>query len=308
MRNISQELIKELSYKSSINDNVSIIIEDLKSCIEEVLIKKNVPVSSKTSKIEILNEFATECFTPESKLEIAVILNAGQIELNTIKTNKNKIKKFFKDFISIWKYNIKNKKRKKKDKITNKENPKIKNYTFFDLIRNLQEGLAEYFTEKTIIYNINEKLYIDSREELGIDIIIYLAQNNGNTFKIYKGSKFTEIDFNRRFINLTYKSVETNRKIYSIARIINSLYVAVNEVNLNQILLESCLYNCPNDFFKSEDIYCNFKQILSFLNSSELINFKSIINTNINILEEKYIKNSDIESFKKFLKQVKNLL
>lgn len=310
----NKKLIKEYSQKSPVdNKYISTVVDNIKYFIDKTLVEKKIPCISKESKILILNEYATESNTLQSSLDLVVLINAPQLKTNTITFNKNKVKKFFIKTYEIWKSSKKKKRKKKRKKGEDKQEVKTiipQKYMFKNIIGDIHNEFINCFTEVTTIYNYSDRIFINSKEELGFDIKLYFGlPDSDEMFQLYLNEKFKEIDFKRRFINLTYKSVNTNRKIYKIARILNSFYMNLKNKSLNQILLESCLVNCPDELYKnSNDITEIFKSIISYLNMTNFENLFSICDYNISIMEETLINNNDIYELSSFIKNLNNLI
>ena len=75
---------------------------------------------------------------------------------------------------------------------------------------------------------------------------------------------------------------------------------------LNQIYIESLLYNCPNKLFEGST-YEMFLKIYNYLIIESNQNFKSITNENINIANDNLAK-INLYDFNKFLKILGNLI
>ena len=291
------------------------IMDFINLSIKKIIVAKKIPVSSDEIQLKLLNEYATENYTPDSNLEIAVLFDAAHIELNTLKFNKNILKKRFINILNYWKQYKKHKKQKRRENKNTEDiasNQQIVNknkYTFNNLLLDIHDGLTYFFDEKTTIYNTGNKIIINCKHLLGINIVLYLGNSLlGKKFKIYFSEKFVEIDFNRRFENLTYKSVSTKRKVYNLGRMLNSIYFNYTDKfddSINQILLESCLNHCPDVLYKNDDITICFYQIVSYLCFINFEDIKSIVNKDKTIYEEKLISKLDISKFQNFLKNLK---
>ena len=69
-------------------------------------------------------------------------------------------------------------------------------------------------------------------------------------------------------------------------KILNYLMRETTKFPTNQIFLESLLYNCPDSFFKGDDIYNCFIKIINYLRFSDISHYKSVLNENKTIFND----------------------
>ena len=74
----------------------------------------------------------------------------------------------------------------------------------------------------------------------------------------------------------------------------------------NMVLLESIVYNCPNNLF-TEDVYQSFLNTANYLFVTSTFQLKSICDENIKLVNEPLCKN-DLNQMAKFLRLLKNTL
>ncbi len=265
---------------------------------------------------QIVNECLTDSQIQNSTLDIFMNIKSPQLELGLIKLNKNYLKKFFNKIKLAW-YSTKAQKqkrrwwnRKKRTKGDKKyENTTITNYTFQKFKEELMYELAKRFTAKTTLYVSNYGLIVFCSEDLGMDINLYICFSNGEKFTLFNETTMNliHVDFKDREKNIVAKISSTNDNFIKALRIFNGLYKNINSRSLNQILIESILYNCPNELFE-DNVYDMFIKLINFINVSAMQTFKSITDNETLINKNNLITQNDIYEFVNFLKNLAKLL
>ena len=270
---------------------------------------------------KIVNECATQTQTQtqSSSLDIFLSIKSPKLEMSVVKLNKNIFKKFFNRLKNAYlevKTEKKLKKKKKKNKQQNNENTVLSKNTNFsydkyninDLKKDLLQNLVKYFTNETILYITKYGITLESKNELGMTVNIYIVMENGKKYRIFNSEsyKLTTIDFGERFANFEVKNYETNYNYQKAVRLFNSLFVNIMNYSLNQIYIESLLYSCPNELFNGST-YEMFLKLYNYLKIKLNLNCKSITNENINVLNDNLSK-INLYDFNKFLKILSNLM
>lgn len=312
MKVFDKEKIKTFSEELDL-EHITSIYNDLDACIFEIIniVSKTAPISGKEYEFFAVNELSTGAVTVNSNIDCILSITAPQIELNTNKLEKKFYKVYWDRIKDYWKTKKRFRKRKRKNKVEQIELPKYESkYNMESLRRDVFNQLRNYFTENTTLVNMSNCISILCKDDIGININIYLClkNNQDNNYKIYDSSKnkFITIDFKDRFENYNLKCNETDEKMISLIRVYNSLFYNVMGFNPNQILIESLMMNIPNEIYNANDDICEiFNNSLNYFTLSNNQNFKSICNKEINIFEENLITANEIASFYNFINKLK---
>ncbi len=304
------------TFANGINSSYAInaytrLINILSNAMNEICAKKPVVTGY---ECEIVNECLTNSETQNSSLDVFMSIKSPQLELELIKFNKNLLKKFFTRLKLSWKNaTYKPKRRNKRKKQQNSiENDKIltKTYTFSSFKNELMINLANYFTDKTMLYINNFGITILCAEDLGMNINLYIGFSNGEKYTLYdeKNIKLIYVEFKDREKNILAKNKSTKGKFVSALRIFNGLYRNIYTKAINQILLESVLYNCPDDLFVEDTNFNMLVKLLNFINCNTMQNFSSITDIQKTISQDNLITQSAILELSDFLKNLAKLI
>ena len=264
---------------------------------------------------QIVNECLNNAQLQNSTLDIFMNIKSPQLELGLVKLNKNYIKKWFNKLRLAWMSNKKPKKKRwwqRKNKTKTDKNDEIKigeKYDFQAFKKQLMLELAKRFTPKTTIYVSNYGLLVLCSEDLGMDINLFISFSNGEKYTLFNEltMNLTYIEFKDREKNIHTKRLSTNDNFVKALRIFNGLYRNIYSKPLNQILLESVLYNCPDELFEN-NAYDMFIKLINFINVSAMQTFKSITDDETSIIKNNLIPQSEIYDFVNFLKNLAKLL
>jgi hypothetical protein len=163
--------------------------------------------------------------------------------------------------------------------------------------------LTKYFTEQTYFITKDNSLHIISKDDIGMNVNLYFVfEYDNNVFKLFNTTtnKFTTISLGNRTSNISNKISETNNNYITALRIFNGVYANTMSESLNQILIESILYNCPNELFVGET-YNMFLKLLNYINMNIIQDFKSITDLNIELVKNS-LANNHIRNFIKFIR------
>ncbi len=274
---------------------------------------KNRPIVTDYN-CQIVNECLTHSETQNSTLDIFMSIKSPQLELGIVKFSNNYFNKILNRFKLAWKdfREQKPKKRwwKRKSKDTQENDKKIletnlQKYTFQIFKRELMLELAKRFTDKTMLFVSNYGIVLLCGEEIGMDVNLYIVFSNGEEFTLFDELKLKliDIEFKDRIKNIDKKNQSTNGNFVSALRIFNGLYKNIYFKPLNQILLESVLFNCPDELFFDEP-YDMFIKLINFINASTMQNFKSITDEDKTINYENLINQSSMYDFVNFVKNL----
>lgn len=265
--------------------------------------------------ILFVGDSVSGCEVQDSQMDIFMIIKSPKLEFSTVKIVNNWYKKFVKKLKYAWNH------RKDKKKLSRRERRKRKKelekpttsvidekYNIEDFTIDFMKKLTEYFLPTTFIRKNNFCLNIFGKDDLIMPVNVYLTLNNNNQIKLFdeKRYKFITIDFRQRYINIGKKIDDTNSLFRDVLRIYNALYLNLMEEKPNMIMLESLLYNCPNNLF-TDDIYQSFLNTANYLFVTSIFQLKSICDENIKIVNESLCKN-DLGQISKFLKLIKECL
>lgn len=282
---------------------VSLAVEDL---------SKTVPfISVQNCLLQPVNETFNGAITPDSEFIYFLGFESPQIELNCIQYNDG-WKKFKERLIYAWNASKRKKKKKRRKKgepqelaVTAYEYQDAGKYNLDALKEDLQKAFVKNLTTTSIVYNQERYLRVIGRDEFGskTQIYIYPCIMEGNDFKFFISRKkgFYTINFENRVKFLNEKMEKVGENFLSMIKILNTMFRNTRNSSIpNQIFIESLLYNTPDELFEGSDIYEVFIKIVNFLNMTDVSQFKSILNADMKISEDKATKSNQI-AFVKFL-------
>lgn len=260
--------------------------------------------------LQPVNETFNGAFTPMSSYIYFLGINSPQMEINSLKNNLN-LKKIREKISKAWH----DSKRKKSKRRQQKEEEKNREFTDFEpekynlesFKHDLQLELAGNLSVTSIVYNLPSKLVIQGKDDFGsvsqIEIIPVIY--DGEKFKYFLGKKkgFLEIDMNERLLNFNIKYEIVGENFIKMIKIFNNLFKNITKENVNQIFIESLMYNIPDQLFEGDDIYNVFVNIVNYLNMTDISNFVSIENKTETILKSKILKGA-IGLYNKFFRNI----
>lgn len=273
------------------------------------IVAKTAPISSKEYEFFAVNELTSGAITVTSDIDYILAITAPQIEINTLKLEK----KFYKVIFDKVKFAWANRKSKikKRRKLKQIETPKFESrYNAESLRKDLFNQLRYYFTDKTTLLNLNNRISILSKDELGYNINIYIClKGENNQYKLYDSAKnkFIHIDFHNRYNNIDTKCIETSERMIDLMRVYNSLYYNIMQYNANQLLIESIMYNIPNSIYEETNNYLLFIKSINFLSLVNFDTFQSICDLDKLMVEDDLIT-KELSSFKTFISELKKQL
>ncbi len=263
-----------------------------------------------------VNELLSGAFTDNSKFVYFLGVDSAQLELNTLKSTT-----FWKDLktrvINAWKFrNTKRARRKRLKKMKKEaEEAKLKpviyefdpsKYNIYKLCEDLQNAIAEFCTETSIIYLERNRVRVVGKDDFGSNtqIIIYPVIFNGEVFKYYAGRSkgFVEVDIIGRAEKLTQKYEKVGESLVDMIKVFNVLYFFANKSMPNQIFIESILYSCPDELFKGDDAYTIFVKIINYLTMTSIKRVRSLTNPEKDIFTDPLSAASGL-GYEKFINQ-----
>lgn len=318
MKTISKQLIESIAemdnsefvndVEEKINSLVYLAVDDMSKSIPYVDVDKCV--------LQPVNEIFNGAITPESEFVYFLGFSSPQIEMNCLQYN-DFWKKLKDRLLYAWNESKKSKKKKSRKKI--EEAPKETAYEFNDarynlemLKADLQKAFVKNLTMTSIVYNYDNFIRIIGRDEFGIrtQIIIYPCLIEGNNFKFFINRKkgFYSINFEKRTELFIDKTSRVGDVFVKMIKIFNTLFrnSARTYIMPNQIFIESLLYNTPDELFDGENIYDTFIKIVNFLNMTDINDFKSILDPNLTISQDKTTKNNQM-IFLRFLRNLRDM-
>ena len=267
-------------------------------------------VSVDNVALQPINETFNGAFTPMSKFIYFLGINSPQMEMNCLNKGVN-FKKLKQNFIQAW-HDTKRRKSKRRKKKEEEERHKYtefepEKYDLDSFRKDLQLEMVKNLSTSTIIYNSYDRIIIQGKEDFGsvsqIEIVPVIY--DGETYKYFLSKKkgFLSINMNERLLNFNMKYEMAGENFFVMLKIFNNLYRNFTKESVNQIFLESLLYNIPNELYKANDIYVVFKNIINFLNMTNVADFVSIENKSEKIFKSKKTGNS-AALFVKFMKKI----
>ena len=267
-------------------------------------------ISIDNTILQAVNETFNGAYTPMSKYVYFLGINSPQIEINSLNKSVN-FKKLRQNFIQAW-HDSKRRKSKKRKRKEEEESHKFadfepEKYNLEALRHDLQLAIAKNLSVTSIVYNTSDRLIIQGKEDFGsvsqIEIIPVIY--NGDVFKYFvsKRKGYLTINMAERLLNYNMKSEMAGPNYFLMLKIFNNLFKSYTKENVNQIFVESLLYNVPNDLFEGKDIYQVFVNIINYLNMTNVADFVSIENKKEKLFKNKLTTNS-AGLFNKFIRNV----
>ncbi len=315
MKAISKGLVESLANANSMSFAMETErkVTNLVSFAADLLGSSMPFVSVDNCLLQPVNETFNGAVTPESKYIYFLAFNSPQIEVNCLQYNDS-WKKFKERVEFAWNSSKKPKRRKRKNKkkAAEAEENKIafsydeNKYNMDSLKDDLQKALVQNLTETSVVYNLEKALKIVGRDDFGpkVQIYLYPCLLEGKNFKFFISRKkgFFTINFENREKLLNQKIDKVGNNFIKILKVFNSLYNGMSRgsAGLNQLFIESVLYNTPDELFEGDDIYEVLFKIVNFINLTDVSKFKSILNPNITIVQDRACKVGGVQ-FLKFL-------
>lgn len=295
------------------------IIDDAFSTLTAIIdnalsdLKKDNAFIIGTSEIMPINEFYTGAISPNSTFDVFLILTSSQLEFNSIKLNKNKLKNFSNRIKIAWQDQKINKKKKRRwwrkseNKLLDNQLPKTRDknkYNIFDFNRDLLNMIARYITQTTIC-SLERGVITINGESLPFKTRIIPVVNKFGSYNFFlenKG-KFINIDFKNRFKNLDRMIEKFGNNFLVLLRIFNTLYFNLYNASPNQIFIESLVFNLPSEVFLKKSNYESFVFAINFLINTNLSTLNSISDSK-KIYEDKLCE-TNINQIKDFFNKIK---
>lgn len=281
----------------------------LSLAIEEL--SQRVPfISLENTILQPVNETFNGAFTPMSKYVYFLGINSPQLEVNSLNRSIN-FKKLRQRFVQAW-YDTKRRKSKRRKKKEEEESHRYSEfepgkYGLENLRRDLQLAMVKNLSVTSIVYNTSDRLIIQGKDDFSsvaqIEIIPVIYDGEIFKYFISKRKGFLPVNIEERLINFNIKSEIVGENFYNVLKIFNNLFKNITKENVNQIFVESLLYNVPNDLFVGDDVYQVVVNIINYLSMTDVSKFVSIENKKENIFKSKLTGNS-AALFNRFMKNL----
>ncbi len=316
--NVSKEMISNIAEqenKKFLNNTNKLVNYVVGSALKDLSEKVSF-LSLKNIVLQPVNELISGAFIDGSDFIYLLGIQNVQLELNT--SRKSSFWKRFKDRIKwAWEnrktFIKKRKRRKKKEKEKNinlkseEINFNPSKYTIYDLSEDLQNTVAKYLSETSLIYLNRNLLQIVGKDDFGSNtkIYIYVVSYDGTLFKYYNEKKkvYVNINIDERVKHLEEKIKAVGDNFVKILKIFNAMYYNTNGNMCNQIFMESILCSCPEDLYFGDDIYKVFVKIINYLSIRPIKDVKSINDTNLTIFKDEVCSNN-ILGFNKMMNKI----
>jgi len=284
--------------------HLSLIIENAMSEIS----KKNAFI---TTNFELLpvNEFASGAILPNSKLKVLLVLESPQLELNTASLIKNKWKAFWIRIKNAWQ----SRKKRKKDKYINSISQQLnkiskENYNIPTFLLDLVNSISHFITSENLV-SVSSGVIDIVGDDFPFAIQIIPAINKSGSYNFYSTAKnkFINIDFQKRFDNITRLVEVFGEKYLKLCQIFSGIYYNIYRQFPSAIFIESLVANLPDKIYQDEKggIYQNFVFACNYLVNSKVSEMFAITDPSKKIYEEYlcFISLIEINNFMKDLQK-----
>lgn len=269
----------------------------LDECIEQI--RHRVPIMHAEHDYVFVDEHRFGTSTVNSEISLFIVFKSSQLEFNTIKLVNSKFEKLKIKFSSALKSMKKTKRKSKKKKEIDAQDSKLQiqqitKYSILNLKKDLSQLLVNKIDKKSYIQIMDYCIKLVSPNSLGITVNFFPVIESENGYKLYNSfnNTFLEVNFKDRDKNFNEKYEQVGLNFLYMIRVFNNLYYSLFNSSINQIFVESLLYNVPNELFEGYSFYESFIKILNFLSNVNLKNFVSITDTTKKLTDEMLIEQS----------------
>ena len=317
MRGISRKLIESIA-EEDVSEFADLIGEKVTALCSAAIneLSLSVPfVNIDKTILQPANEIFNGGISAESEYIYFLAVESPQIEINCLQYN-DFWKRFKERFLYAWSASKKKKRKKRKREAQQEEaNPynfQAEKYNLDKLISDLQIAISHNISETSIVYNEGRNLKVIGIDDFGPNtkILIYpvLYEDGDYKFLISRKKGFYKMNFDNRTRLISDKFERVGQNFVKMIKIMNALFRNSSRsfVRPNQIYIESLLYNTPDELFFAKDIYSVFKNIINYLNFSNVLEFKSVLNPDITLEKEKAIR-SNMVVFSKLLSSISEI-
>lgn len=268
-------------------NSLNIIIDNALSDI-----KKNNAFLVGNCEILPINEFYNGAVSPNSTLDVLLILTSSQLEFNTVKFNKNKFKNFWNKIKYAWKHrkDDSRRSRRRQQKQVKKIEIVLKDKTKYDMYefkQDLLNSIVNYISPTTIC-SIESGVIKINGESLPFKTRIFPVINKFGSYNYFleRKNKFINLDFKDRFKIINEMTENYGEKYLAILRIFNALYFNIYNTSPNQIFIESLIFNLPREAFLKKSDYETFVFAVNYFININLNNLKSCVDPTKKIYED----------------------
>lgn len=317
---INENLIETMAngIDSSYVDNVYSGVCDIVSKVFDTINSRRPIITN--YRFELFNECRTYTENQNSSLDMLVVIGSPQLELSNLNLNKNYFARFWNGVKFVFtnkspKHLSKRKQKRLEEKAKRKQaslSEKLKTideskYNMAKFHQDVMLELTNYFTDQTAFFVKDNGISIYSLNELGMNINLYFVfETKANQiYKLFNTQtlKFFEIDLGDSYQKFEQKCKETNDNFRLAIRIFNGLYSNFMNESLNQFVIQSVLYSCPDELFNVNNNYDLFIKLFNYIKINYHANYKSITNE-IETLSQNNLTKHSIASFDKFINLV----
>lgn len=265
-----------------------------------------------TGNCEIIpiNEFCSGAVSPNSMLDVLLVLTSSQIEFNTIRYDRNRLKKFWNKVKYAWQHRKDNEKRnKKKEKIKLSLNISDKNkYDIHQFEKDLLNSLVNYLS-KTTICSIENGIIKINGDSLPFKTRIFPVINKFGSYNFFSENKnkFINWDFKNRFKNIEQMYSKFGEKYLALLRIFNTIYFNIYGFSPNQMFVESLILNLPDEAFDKNTNYEAFVFAINYFLNINLNSLISCTDNNKKIFEDEMCGIS-LNKIIEFINSIKKLI
>jgi len=295
---LTRDLVESLNdsikqeYAQTINDFMFTLVENALSDIEA----KSPFIKMDKCVMVPVDEVYLGSFCQLSEYNYYVGIDNPEIAFNSQK-KRNWWKYVWREFKAAWRIGRKKKYKKKKKGEPEEVKPvTFDKYTINDLKHDLVNKMANYLQETSMIYEYNDHISLVGTDDFGtgvkVNLFVCYFETNTNTFKMYRESKnkFVDINFANRYTNLDKKLEWVGDMFVNVAKLLNSVYAKTYGVVPNQVIVESLLYQCPNNLFDKNDVYKSFVDIANYIRFRDPRTWVSICDESTPLLQDKLVQ------------------
>lgn len=290
MKIFNQQIIEQFTNRCPeevVNRVLDLSVSLITECIEEL--KQITPILNGEYTFKVVDEHCYDTSTLNSEISLFVAFKTPQLELNTLSLVNNKFKQFGIKFAHAWqsRKKPKHKKKKKKDDSQEAEVVVSTKYSIRELKQNIIEKVIKKIDKESYIQVFNYGIRLVSSKELGVPVNIYFVLDTQEGYKLYNSytNKFCVVDFKDRSKNFNKKLTDVGENFVYMIRVFNNLFFTLYNYTPNQILMESLMYNVPDELYKGYSFYECFIKILNYLNNVNIKKFVSIVDNSKKLLE-----------------------
>lgn len=289
---LNKEIIEGLTSSGNVEflESINNLVYSLISTTVTEISQKSPFIKVENCVLTPVNELYTGAVTQLSQYSYFLGVDNREIVFKS-RVTKNWLKAFWREFKASWRLG---RKKKYKDKPQTLSTATAEKYKLSDFKNDLILKISDHLSKTSVIYDNGSYITLVGKDDFGsgvrinIYVCLFNAQSKEYTLQKSSGNLFT-VQFGKRYDNLSKKAKAVGSGFGNMVKVFNSIYSKSYNRIPNQILMESLLFNCPDELYKKGDLYSTFVDVANFIKFSSASSVPSICDESKSIFEEELI-------------------